>query len=463
MSSSIHSETSSSPGSIEVRSFGNFDEKTGTGRYIHTELSYLWVKARVFKLRICQQLTMHDAEKILGPQKLFECVARGDCLDGIMSPLSCELARRFNVGTDAIDMTLAWAWTPMDWTCPACRRGKRDIARLTEKGKLMCRLVEHHDHMADLVEAEFERQCKEHRKIVADEFGKRFAKRASQMVTAYDNTIVCDDCNTADPKAKRAVDTHKDFSYSPQEIGQFVKARPNAPHEIDREEAKRIWLEQAATFNLRLTIVKRIASIAATNSHWYQELPRFQRAEQIYANAENLARHYGAISSLYELAGDKRSPAVDLSAWRKTPHQQPRRLPKLEDLDYIAKVSSAKSWAKVESVWKCPCCRRTKSHTVRLSNKDKWVFDIFAPSFYAPTERYGTQKVVVCQDCSSLATAVGREACLTIGITHESAYAKFVTLEELAMVTLAHPHRQHNVDNDQADELVMILIERINH
>lgn len=403
-----------------------------------------------------------DDEKSAESQKLFECVTRGAFLDGIMSPLSRELAERFNVLTTDIDMTFAWACTSMDWICPACLRGKRDIARLTEKGKLMCRLVEHHDHMADLVEAEFERQCKAHSKIVADEFGKRFAKRASQMVAAYDNTIICDDCNTADPKAKRDVGTHMDFSYSPQEISQFVKARPNVPHEIDREQAKRIWLEQAETFKLRLVIVARIASIAATNNHWYQEVPRFQRAEQIYANAENLARHYGALASLYELAGDKRRPPVDASAWRKTIHQPPRRAPQSEDLDYIAKVSSATSWSKVEQTWQCPCCRRTKFHSVRLSNKNKWVFNIFTPSFYGPTERYGTKNVVVCQDCSSLATAIGREACLALGITNESAYAKFLKPEELAMVVLSHPHRQHNVDNDRADELVMLLIERIN-
>jgi len=400
--------------------------------------------------------------KVVKSQKLFDYVAQGDFLDGIMSPLSRELAQRFDVGTDAIDMTLAWAWTPIDWACPACRRGKRDIARLTEKGKLMCRLVEHYDHMADLVEAEFERQCKEHGTIVADEFGKEFAKRASQMVAAYDNTIICDDCNTADPRAKRDVNTHKDFSYSPQEIGEFVRARPNVPHEIDREQAKRIWFEQAATFKLRLTIVKRIAAIAATNSHWYQEVPRTQRAEQIYAHAVNLARHYGSVSSLYDLAGYKRPPPVEVSAWRKLKHQKPRRTPKMEDLDYIAKVSSAKSWGRVENTWKCPGCRRAKSETVRLSNKNKWVFDTFEPSFYAPTERYGTLKIIVCQDCSSVATGIGREACLALGVTNESAYAKFVKLEELGMVAVAHPHRQHNIDNDQADDLVMRLIERVN-
>jgi hypothetical protein len=32
----------------------------------------------------------------------------------------------------------------------------------------------------------------------------------------------------------------------------------------------------------------------------------------------------------------------------------------------------------------------------------------------------------------------------------------------LAMVVLLHPHRKHNVDNDQADKIVTCLIERMN-
>ena len=96
-----------------------------------------------------------------------------------------------------------------------------------------------------------------------------------------------------------------------------------------------------------------------------------------------------------------------------------------------------------------------------MSNKNKWVFDIFTPSFYAITESYGASGGMVCQDCSSLSTALGREACLMLGIENESGYAKFLTMEEVAMVAIKRPHRQHNVDNDQADKLVMLLLERI--
>lgn len=83
-------------------------------------------------------------------QRFFERVSNGSiALDGVMSPLTRELAGRF--GTQSVDMTFGWACTPMDWLCPACGRAKPEIVRLNTNGHLMCRLVEHHDHMKDLV------------------------------------------------------------------------------------------------------------------------------------------------------------------------------------------------------------------------------------------------------------------------------------------------------------------------
>ncbi|WP_246089440.1 hypothetical protein [Paraburkholderia guartelaensis] len=195
-------------------------------------------------------------------ERFFAGVARGSiALDGVMSPLTKTLMERF--GTKSVDMTFGWACTPMDWSCPACGRTKPEIVRVNSKGHLMCRLVEHHDHMKDLVKAEFERQCKQQERVIADEFAKRFASRAAPMVSAYDNAMICDDCNSADPTAKSAVGTHKDFSYSPQEIRRFVRPRPNMPHAIDTEAAAGIWREHEHTFALRLKIIERIANIAA--------------------------------------------------------------------------------------------------------------------------------------------------------------------------------------------------------
>ncbi|ARL21174.1 hypothetical protein [Burkholderia pseudomallei] len=394
-------------------------------------------------------------------QRFFDLVASGSVsLDGVMSPLTRALAERF--GAESVDMTFGWACTPMEWTCPACGRSKPEIVRLNTNGHLMCRLVEHHDHMKDLVKAEFERQCKAQKVIVADEFARRFAARASQMVSAYDNAIICDDCNAADPMAKAAVGTHKDFSFSPQEIRRFVRPRPNAPHEIDVEEATRIWHGHEQTFALRLKIVERIAHIAATNTHWYQELPYSQRAESVYQHAEFMQSSYGVPGAIYELAGDKRRPPPeDVSAWRRVVHKRPSVRPRPEDVDYLAKVSFAKDWNKVDDAWRCPTCDRRKVETVRKSNKGDWSFVLSDRSFYAPGERYDCKRAVVCGDCGLLASQLGKEACLMAGAVTASNYARFLLVSDIALVVRPQPHGRHNVKNDLADELVLRLVERI--
>lgn len=394
-------------------------------------------------------------------QRFFERVSSGSiALDGVMSPLTRELAGRF--GAESVDMTFAWACTPMDWVCPACGRTKPEIVRLNTNRDLMCRLVEHHDHMKDLVKDEFERQCKLQKTIVADEFARRFATRASQMISAYDNAIICDDCNAADPKAKRAVGTHKDFSFSPQEIRRFVRPQPNVPHEIDAEEAARIWQVNEETFALRLKIVERIAGIAATNTHWYQELPDGQRAETVYRHAEYLQGQYSVPGALYELTGDlRRSPSPDVSAWRRVKHKSQRVGPRPEDVAYLAKVSFGRHWSAVAESWRCPSCDRTKHETVRKSNKGDWTFLLADRSFYAPGERYGSKRTVVCGDCGLLASNLGKEACLVAEAATGSNYAQFLSVSEIALVVLPQPHARHNVKNDVADNLMMDLIERI--
>jgi rubredoxin len=394
-------------------------------------------------------------------QRFFDRIAAGSiALDGIMSPLTRTLMERF--ATRNVDMTFGWACTPMDWACPACGRPKPDIVRVNSKGDLMCRLVEHHDHMKDMVRAEFERQCKNQERIVADEYAKRFASRAAPMVSAYDNTIICDDCNAADPMAKNVVGTHKDFSYSPQEIRRFVRPRPNLPHTIDIAEAASIWQGHEQTFALRLKIIERIANIAATNTHWYQELPYPHRAESVKAHAEFLQSHYGAPGAIYELSGGRQPPPpANKSAWRYVVHKAPRHWPRSEDVEYVAKVTFAKDWKKVDEHWRCPTCDRTKHDTVRKSNKGDWTFVLSDRSFYAPGERYRSKRAILCGDCGLLASSLGKEACVTAGAETVSNYAQFLLVSEIAQVVRPQRNGRHNVKNEEANALVARLVERI--
>lgn len=390
-------------------------------------------------------------------QSFFEKVKAGDAayVDGVMSPQTLMLIEEFSAS--GVDMTVGWSWTPMDWICPACERCKADIVRLNSKRQLMCRLVEHHDHMKDLLEKEFAAACKASDQMVADEFGKRFASRAAQMVSAYDNAFICDDCNTADAKAKLAVSADSNFSFSPGEIRRFVKSERSKPHSIKVEIASAIWREHIPTFELRLKVAKRIAEIAATNTHWYQELPLDQRAEVIRTRAANFSTVTFGHEWMYELTG---KPRVQDGIFRRGKQSKPGQYPTEKDIEYIAKVTSAKSWNAVPEEWKCPVCDRSKKETVRKS-KVAWVFLLSEPGFFgSPKWRQGGNEKI-CGECSALAVEVGKEGVLRADINGSSNYAQYIKLDELKQVLIPQPYGRHNLNTQALDSIMSEVVERI--
>lgn len=379
--------------------------------------------------------------------------------DGADSPATRELMTRF--GATGVDMTKWWAWTSTQWECPACGRSKAEIVRLNANGHLMCRLVAHHDHMKDLLESEFEAQCMQQSSIGADERSKRFAERSAQMISAYDNTVICDDCNGADPKAKKMVGAHSSFSYSPFEIRRFVLVKANEQHEIDFSEARRIWEENKKTFELRLKIIKRIAEIAATDDHWYQEIPVRNRADTVEKIAKNIDGNYGNLGTIYELIGsENRDKNVKISGWRTEPKDWNVTAPTDKDIDFSLKMGLLKHWERVDDSWRCPLCHRTKRNIVRKSNKNKWTLTI--SSLRDSEENAGVSDwVQVCGDCSGAAKDIGIEACKMVGVEGEQQYSRFITFAEIAQVVIPRSHARHEIKNDVLDTLMEGIAARV--
>lgn len=201
--------------------------------------------------------------------------------DGVMSLQSQKLKDAF--GASGFNMTQLWALTPQTWVCPCCNRSKPEIVRVDKNNELSCWIVDHHDHMQELLKKRFFEISSSLNEIVADRDAEDFAKRSSSMVSSFDNVAVCGDCNNVDAKAKKLVRAHPYFSFSPFEIKEFVIARPNLPHEINTQVAQRIWNEHIDTFKLRLKIVDRIAQIAATNQHWFQKVSITLQPDYFYS------------------------------------------------------------------------------------------------------------------------------------------------------------------------------------
>lgn len=407
--------------------------------------------------------SMNGHEELLkeSQRRFLKMIENGvHSLDGVMSPQSVGLVEKFQASD--IDMTSLWSITPQNWECPACGRKKEKIVRLNSKNHLMCRLVEHHDHMQNLLVEEFTKKSISMTTVLADQAAERFAKRSAAMVSAFDRTIVCNDCNNADTKAKEIVGTHPAFSYSPNEIRSFVLARSNMDHEIDYEKATEIWVGHISAFELREKIVKRIAEIAATNSHWYQESLPQNMPEKVRARADNIVAYYQAYGVLKLLCGEKKAqPEKLLNAWRNKYYPKAKRPPTPREIEHVAKVTHTKSWSVVPDDWCCPTCGREKAQTVRWAEKNSsWTFHLGNKQYRDPQARYGCRGFTLCGDCGWVAEQLGKEAVGIAGVEQER-YTILVEPSEVAAIVIPRPNARHAYDNNKADIIVKQISGRL--
>ncbi|HTR78671.1 MAG TPA: hypothetical protein VMH39_11185 [Gemmatimonadaceae bacterium] len=365
-------------------------------------------------------------------------------LDGEMRQETQALALR--LGTRRFDLNRWWVLTPVDWSCPSCGRPKADIARIDRHERMMGHLHAHHDHMQDFIVQRLHAVSSARAEVVADENCEQFAARAAPVVSAYDPTVICADCNSADAAAKKALGLHPAFSFSPADIGRFVVARPNHAHELDFAAAARVWEERKAAFELRLALIEQIVKHAADNEHWYQYTDyrlHPDRIEQFAKAALWMAKLPPEYRLDHYIDLARRTPRqnVDLTAWRKRKIAA-ARTPTQSEIDHVARVTHGPAWRAAPDDWACPGCGRTKAELVRPSNKFKWSFDIDHRPFS------DGQKHFVCQDCAQAHMSVAKEA----GVPREA-----VSLDQLRCIVRAAPHRRHQFDSAAVDDVVREL------
>lgn len=394
------------------------------------------------------------------PSRLVEAVREGNGrLDGAMSPQTVALLERFK--TRSLYMTELWAMTPQAWECPGCGRKKAEIVRLNRHGELMCILMEHHDHMVDALEEYFVLHSTSGAEVVADALCGTFARRSADMVSAYDRTLMCQDCNSADPAAKKLVGAPKYLSFSPAEIRRFVIARPNEDHRIDEDAARAVYDEILPTFEIRMRFVNGIARMAARDTHWFQPSDEGSKASQVRQAAESKLKSHGYIGGVEILCGTRRAGNHSFETWRTKRWPKAKRTPTPAQIQHVAKAESQARWAALPDDWQCPGCNRAKALVVRPSNKSVQFTFLASPRvFLAPPGMKGPHRVDLCGDCWEAGTALGREACHQAGMTR-SQYLQCIRLTELRAIVRPQPHARHNIDADAVAHVLAGVIGRI--
>ena len=328
--------------------------------------------------------------------------------DGVMSATSVAIQDR--LGTTEFDMNSWWTKTPQSWVCPACGRPKLDIARINAKGEAMCHLVEHHDHMRDVLKQRFQKLSAARAVVVADELAERFAKRSAAMIAAYDNTIICGDCNNADVKAKKAAGTPKEFSFSPQELLRVILPVANQSHAIDPNAAKAVWEEHREAFALRMKIAERISEIAADNEHWFQAGILSNSPEYIDRCAQSFVRHNNAFGLWSVLAGSKpKATGRPITRWREIKHRPPDQLPTSGEIQHAGRLQAPRFWEETDETWKCPACKRDRQQIVRPNKEGGWTMPVSTRFLFDPDARFKRSQTLICGDCAEVAQSLGKE------------------------------------------------------
>ena len=119
-------------------------------------------------------------------------------------------------------------WRSRDdtWMCPGWRRINFEIISWTDRyvknGKKCApykdwhaSLHTHHDHGSDRLSV---------------------PKQAR-----FPDTVICDQCNSADCQAMKRLQLAGDFSFSPEEISQFVTSQPHGKHKFDFQKAMEVY------------------------------------------------------------------------------------------------------------------------------------------------------------------------------------------------------------------------------
>jgi hypothetical protein len=117
---------------------------------------------------------------------------------------------------------------PAGWRCPGCGRSTYEILRWTLRFPKSPNPFEgwaggyhkHHDHATDRY---------------------RYGLSPDYVAARFEACVLCEQCNSADGAAKRRLALPAAFSFSPDEIRQFVAATPHGFHHVDYDVARAIF------------------------------------------------------------------------------------------------------------------------------------------------------------------------------------------------------------------------------
>lgn len=185
----------------------------------------LYFQSRFWRWCVENEPFDHEQMHALREQALDALVASINAgeissLDGIDSPLSKKIKTHHQLAV--FEMNSNWIGSPQSWVCPCCSRSKFQVSRVGKKQQILAKLVIHHDHMGEALKAAFHAAFEGAGTDVQQIEGQRLVERMGGAFAAYEEVLVCEDCNNADTAAKKLSAAPPYFSFSIGQIRRFI-------------------------------------------------------------------------------------------------------------------------------------------------------------------------------------------------------------------------------------------------
>lgn len=392
---------------------------------------------------------------------LVKSVSDGEIttIDSVDSPLSTAIKAHHRL-TD-FEMNAHWIGSSQAWSCPCCGRSKFHISRVGKKNQILAKLVVHHDHMGEALKAAFHVAFEEAGTRDAQIEGNRLVERIGSAFAAYEEVLICEDCNNADTEAKKLLEAPSFFSFSIGQIRSFIQSSAHHPHDVDADAAHQRWKEARPAYELRMELIRTVAQAAATDNHWHEPYDRTMQPIPTLGNGhrtgDTTILKWVSTESLYKALGPQQKTAPrNLTRWRTTIPKQGRPLP----ANFLAMLLSdeyrARRWEQVADDWSCPVCRRTKQEILYVGDEGKVSFHI--------STNHGrgawSSASEICNHCNSTLMSLKTEISELTGNRPRDSYA-FVSPNELAGIIRARPHSPHTIHAPEAAALVTTILNRL--
>lgn len=391
---------------------------------------------------------------------LVESMQAGEIssLDGADTPLS----RKIMAHHQQVDfeMNSNWIGSSQAWVCPCCSRSKFQISRIGKKNQILAKLVIHHDHMGEALKAAFHQAFEKAGTNIEQIDGQRLIARIGKAFAAYEEVLICEDCNNADTEAKKLVAAPPHFSFSIGQVRRFICSGDHHPHKVDALAAEQIWQEARPAYELRMELIRAVAHAAATDSHWYEPYDRRMNPIPVIGYVDRtgdlMIRRWVSTGTLCEALGPKKKPSSrNLSRWRLTPQKPGRSLPSNFLAMLRTEETCASAWDTVPEEWACPICQRSKRQQV-------YVGDNRVKFYLSGNAGRGVWSAapITCNHCKTVLMSLKWEVEDLIGVKLGDSYG-FVSPEELACIIEPRPHSSHLVRSKEAATLVAQLVQRL--